>query len=256
MESLLAPNVKIPKVLNSYASHYALKAYGEEESQICFGEPCYGDIAEYQIGEALEGLVVFHPDIATCNVEVFDWVMSDRVFGEAFLSKDLEVGCNRGFVLNVEKPYEYLLGAMIALRACFSPKNYDKNGRLWGVLSKVEATIEEKIWVATALYEDGGYLYVTNYCGDHFPFNPMVTGFKAFCGASPTANSTVPSNVEVYLEEEAVYDLWPLSKTYEYRDLFVKTGVTISWYGDQTPVHITKGILETVLKAGRAGELG
>lgn len=69
-------------------------------------------------------LTVYHNPEWLLDRELTEFVLSDDMFGKAFLDTNFDKGLKDGFEMNVALPYHYLLGAMITLRQTFSHPSF------------------------------------------------------------------------------------------------------------------------------------
>lgn len=192
-------------------------ADGEQE----FCGVCYGDIHNscnpldrdgYEnMGfcgeEGVNELIVFHPMQKDFNKELYDWVMSDHIFGKCFLDKDLDNGLLQGWEVDTNQPYDYLLGAMITLRYVF---NAGINCPHYGSFRGLGASIEEALLISVCLTrsDEGLSLSTKAWFSDHEIFPDYLDKKNFLAGNGPVAPNAPPTKEQAYFEH-SFWGVWP-----------------------------------------------
>jgi len=193
--------------------------YEDEDGNECYGEDSAG----------LSELLVAIP-ASTCNHQYASFVMS--LFPGAYVNS-LEDGLRYGFEMNLDMPYPYLLGAMIAMRRASQPENT----KLWEAFLETGASEREAFFLCDFffLYNGSKLSGYASYKPDHGVF-ASDTDFADFVsGVMPTTTEAVPAKESGYLSEP-VWDMWPRRcKIFPVRDILIACGGTIPFPWDNTP---------------------
>tara|TARA_R110000851_G_scaffold115675_4_gene241617 strand:- start:3718 stop:4521 length:804 start_codon:yes stop_codon:yes gene_type:complete len=196
----------------------SLRSYYIADGEQAFCEVCYGDIHNthnpldsdedendgFCGDEGVNELIVFHPMQKHFNKELYDWVMSDNIFGKCFLDKDLDNGLLQGWEVDTNQPYDYLLGAMITLRYVF---NAGLNCAHYGSFRDLGASIEEALLISACFTNLSEALSIKAWFSDHeiFPDNLDKKVFLA--GNGPVAPNAPPTKEQAYFKH-SFWGVW------------------------------------------------
>jgi len=132
---------------NKYIDYIGGRDYTTEEN----GDVCYGGIRSWAYSEnaGLDRLIVYYNPYWFQSKELTQFVLSEEMFGKAFLTKGIEEGFKNGFELNLSLPYHFLLGAMITLRYTFN----ERFALDWKEFKNVGASDLEALFMADRIIE-------------------------------------------------------------------------------------------------------
>lgn len=240
----------------------ALRSHFLVDGEVEFDRECYGCLRSYEDGydreyHYAEELIVFHPKTDRFCEDIYNWVVSDEVFGEVFLDTSLENGLKRGWEINTDLPYQQVLAGMIALRYSFSqnhPTIFYAKARKYG------AKLLEALILSHIFYMDVEKILCYGHLPDHTIFSPNLdvksvvdSGGKTLkpMNACPTKQSTIL--------EDLTWNMFPKVRSSLY-DRFSKHSSSLgvkterkNWGGDLTYLDNEEKSFKILIEALRKG---
>ena len=235
----------VSKWMRPERSAFHVVCNGGASIVIGYDRVCYGDISDMEAGEEYEdedgndcygedstGLSELFVAIpaSTCNHQYASFVMS--LFPGAYVNS-LEDGLRYGFEMNLDMPYPYLLGAMIAMRRASQPENI----KLWGAFLEAGASEREAFFLCDFFFVYNGDKMSgwTRYKPDHGVFASDADFADFVSGVMPTTTEAVPAKESGYLSE-TVWDMWPRRcNCFPVAQILTTSGGTVTSAWDNTP---------------------
>lgn len=196
---------------NPLYSHYS---YAIVDGEQFFDHGCYGSIHEEaeDNGTGVQELSVYHIPNPNFSQSAYGFVMSPEMFGTAFLDTSLENGLEKGWDLDTSKPYQFVLGAMIALRFAFNITKYTNS---YQAFTDNGATSSEAFFLCQSFgtcFLDNR-IYTTGFQSDHIPLTRGINPQDWIKNPSPTLTTSVPTSEQAwfdwsYSDEIRVNSVW------------------------------------------------
>jgi hypothetical protein len=145
--------------------------YNGDRSYLWLRQACYGIIESQARGfededeETGASEIIIYLPHEKYNEEAARFII-DEMFPQCFLTTSIEEGRLQGFKMNVERPYDEVLAAMIGLRACWN----EYNTRCFFNFRKAGASIIEAMLLSEKYYEQDGKIYYYEWSPDHHLF--------------------------------------------------------------------------------------
>lgn len=196
-------------------------SYAEYDGEVIFDGACYGQLHEVceENGWGVQNLSVYHKMGKDFRQELYDFFMSDKMFGKVFLDTSLEKGLEQGWDLDTKQPYQLVLGAMIALRYSFNVQTYGSFDKF----REVGASVAEAYLLGSIVAVSNSRLDVRNHISDHCVVNFFGVDFVQWTNnPTPTTTTSVSTFVQAYFEEDDdgievnnVWGMWPAGRFFD-----------------------------------------
>ena len=192
----------------------------------------------------MEQLYVWFPE-HKCKLiaEYVNWVLNSDLFGEAFITKDFEIGMVDGFEVNIDMPTNFLFSAMAALRFPWEQDLYRYDGWHYAKFREMGFTPKQCLFLLTGCYiDDEGMICPSGYNSNHLPI-PRSTGFANY---KPECFTRQEGSMREQYRSIGVTDQWVYTNDSVIRNLvkFKENG-----WGGAEPIKLTDKIIEKLKEA-------